>query len=65
MKISTNFGVQILGIILQLVNSYGAMVPAKYQFWVTGIVGIAQGISAIVSHYSNPDGTKAALPYVK
>ena len=63
MKISSNVIFQIVGTALQVLNYASGMIPAKYQWLVAGVVGILQGISGIVSHYSNPDGTPAALPY--
>lgn len=65
MRLSINAIVQVLGTILQVLNLASGMVPPDYQFLVAGAVSIVQGASGILSHYSNPDGTPSAQPYVK
>jgi hypothetical protein len=64
MKLRVNVIVQVLGFILQAYNQYGGMIPEKWKPVVMGIVGIIQGVVAIMSHFSNPDGTNATTPYV-
>jgi len=64
MKFSWNFGIQIIGVGLQIYNQYGGLLPTKWQPVAAATVGILQGISALFAHFSNPDGTSAAVPYV-
>ena len=65
MKLSWNVIAQGLGTFLQIANQFGGFVPDKYKWLAAGIIGIGQGLMGIVSHFSNPDGTAAARPYVK
>lgn len=52
---------QVLALILQAVNAYGAMVPAKYQIWVAFALGLAQSSMALYNHYFTPDGKRIAM----
>ena len=65
MKISSNVITQLIGVAAQLFNQFGGFIPDKQKPLVAALVGIAQGVGAIVAHYSNPDGTDASKPYVK
>ena len=63
MNIFLNVIVQILGVIVLYGNQALTIVPEKYKGLVTGITGTAMGITAILAHFRNPDGTKAEKPY--
>jgi hypothetical protein len=63
MKVTTNTLFQSLATIVQMANQYSGAVPDKYKMLVAGGVGILQGIISIWSHFRNPDGTPAVLPY--
>ena len=65
MKFSTHLISQILLMTLQGANQVIDIVPAKYKPVVVLVLGVIQAVYALVSHFSNPDGTPAALPYVK
>lgn len=62
-KLSWNMTAQGVATLLQMFNAYGAFLPVKYQALGAGILGGLQLIVAALAHYSNPDGTPAAMPY--
>ena len=49
--------------ITQVVNITAPIVPDKYKPVAAGVLGILQGITAIVAHNYNPDGTPAKVAY--
>lgn len=64
-KVSTNFLAQIVGLVLQGANQASGIIPPGGRFWFAIGVGAIQLVSAILGHYSNPNGTPASEPYVK
>ena len=64
MKFSWNLVIQILGLIVQGANAMGALLPPEYQAGLAVIVGLIQAIVAAIAHFSNPDGTPAAVAYL-
>jgi hypothetical protein len=65
MKLSLNVVVQILGTVVQALNAIGGMFPAKQQVLIASIVGVIQAVVGLLAHFSNPDGTPAAAPYIR
>jgi hypothetical protein len=65
MRLRVNVAVQVIGSASQVLNVAAGIIPAKDQFWIAGLLGVAQGLSAILSHFSNPDGTPASVAYRK
>jgi hypothetical protein len=65
MKFSINVIVQLLGVLLQLYNQLSGMIPSGYKEIIALVVGIIQGLVALLAHFTNPDGTPAAEPYTK
>lgn len=65
MKLSTNAATQVIGTIGQAINTASGLVPTKYQFWVSAVLGLLQLVSGVLAHFSNPDGTPASVPYTK
>ena len=66
MKLSTNLIIQILGTITQILNQATPFVTSdKAKAVIAASVGIAQTLSALLAHFSNPDGTPAQAAYVK
>ena len=63
MKFSWNLVIQILGTIGQGLNAVGGMLPPKSQVLVASALAIIQGVSGLIAHFSNPDGTKATTAY--
>jgi hypothetical protein len=64
MKLRFNVLFQMSGAVIQLANEHGALVPAKYQWLLAIVVGVAQLVVSVKAHFSNPDGTPASEPYV-
>lgn len=64
MKLSTNVGIQSLGLLLHTAN-IAVSSPEQIKFWVSVVIGVVQIISAVKAHLSNPDGSPAQLPWVK
>ncbi len=64
MKLSVNAVVQILGTALQGLNTVVDLLPARGRFWAFVAVSAIQGVVGILAHFSNPDGTSAAAPYI-
>lgn len=65
MKVKWNVVGQALALVLQGLNYASGVVPVKYQIWVSFGIGVVQASMALVAHFSNPDGTPAAQPYIK
>lgn len=62
---SFNMVLQILSGVLQAINMFGTMIPKEFQPYVAAVVTAIQALFAIVAHFKNPDGTPAAVAYVK
>lgn len=69
MKLSTNVILQFIGLAIQGGNQVATFIPDKDKIYVTAGVSILQGIVAIISHFSNPNGTptpaSGSIPVVK
>jgi hypothetical protein len=65
MKLSWNLLFQGLALVVQYGNQASGLVPQKYESVVALVVGLAQAAVAWKAHTSNPDGTPAAVAYVK
>jgi hypothetical protein len=65
LTISVNVIIQAVASVLHLANLANHIVPAKYKFWVAGVIMICQGLTGILAHYKNPDGTPASVSYRK
>ena len=61
--IQLNSILQTALVVLQAANAYSAPFPKAQVFVALGL-GIVQASTAFLSHYTNPNGTPAALPYV-
>jgi len=61
-SISVNIVVQVIGMVLQVLNQYGSLVPTKYQFYVTFAVAILQAVAALLAHFSTPAGNAIPKP---
>ncbi|HEY6328669.1 MAG TPA: hypothetical protein VI756_04985 [Blastocatellia bacterium] len=64
MRLRANVIFQMLAGFVQLANLHGGMVPPKWQWLLTALVGAAQLAISVRAHFSNPDGTPAETPYV-
>ena len=63
MKFSVNGVIQLIGTLAQTVNALGAFVPDKQKVYVAAALAALQGLSAVLAHFSNPDGTPASVAY--
>lgn len=64
-RLRTNIILQILMTILQVYNQAGETLPEEWKPVVMFIITIIQAIIALLSHYSNPDGTPVKIAYIK
>jgi hypothetical protein len=46
---------------LQGLNQVSDFVPAKAKFWVAVAISGIQGVIAVISHFSNTDGTPQSV----
>ncbi len=65
MKLSVNSVIQLLGLLAQGVNAATNILPDEGKFWGFVVISAIQGITGVLAHFSNPDGTSARAPYVK
>jgi hypothetical protein len=63
MKLSWNVVIQIIGTIVQALNAVGGLLPVKNQVLIASVVGVLQALTALFSHFSNPDGSPAEVAY--
>ncbi|MHA2642881.1 MAG: hypothetical protein V2G41_09565 [bacterium JZ-2024 1] len=63
MKLSVNVFIQILSTLAQGINYIEPILPPKGRFWTAVALSVVQGISAVLAHFANPDGTPATQPY--
>jgi hypothetical protein len=64
-KFSWNMIFQGVAMAAQLMNQVGGILPAEWKEGAVLVIGAAQAVVAAIAHFRNPDGTPAALPYVK
>ncbi len=65
MKFSVNVAVQMLALVAQGLNASMGLLPGKGKFWAMVALSSVQGITAVMAHFVNPDGTPAQDPYLK
>jgi len=65
MKLSVNVVIQLLALVAQAINATQDLLPPKGKFWAMVILSVVQGISAVLAHFANPDGTPVTEPYAK
>ena len=65
MKFSVNFIVQLLALAAQGLNQITDLLPPKGKFWAAVALSAIQGLTGVLAHFTNPDGTPAEAPYVK
>jgi len=53
MKFSLNVAIQMLAL------------PGRGKFWAMVGLSAVQGLTAVLAHFANPDGTPAEAPYIK
>lgn len=65
MKVSVNMVLQLAALIAQAANQVYDLLPEQGKFWAAVTIAAAQGITGVLAHFVNPDGTSAKKPYVK
>lgn len=64
MKFRWNAVIQTIGTIGQAVNVISPMLPGDAQLSVAVTLAAVQGVTAMIAHFRNPNGTPATLPYI-
>ncbi len=65
MKFSVNVVIQMLALVAQGLNATQDLLPPKGKFWAMVALSAVQGLTAVLAHFANPDGTPAEAPYIK
>jgi hypothetical protein len=65
MKFSVNVAIQMLALVAQAINATRDLLPERGKFWAMVVLSAVQGVTAVLAHFANPDGTPAAAPYIK
>ncbi len=65
MRFSVNVAIQMLALVAQGLNASVDLLPARGKFWAMVGLSVAQGATAVLAHFANPDGTPAQAAYIK
>jgi len=65
MKFSVNVAIQMLALVAQAINVTQDLLPERGKFWAMVGLSAVQGLTAVLAHFANPDGTPVEAPYVK
>jgi hypothetical protein len=65
MRFSVNVLIQMLALVAQGLNASLDLLPAKGKFWAMVGLSVVQGVTAVLAHFANPDGTPAEAAYAK
>ena len=65
MKFSVNVAIQMLALVAQGLNATVDLLPGRGKFWAMVSLSAVQGLTAVIAHFANPDGTPAQAPYIK
>jgi hypothetical protein len=65
MKFSVNVAIQMLALAAQGINATQDLLPPKGRFWAMVALSAVQGVTAVLAHFVNPDGTPAEAPYIR
>jgi hypothetical protein len=65
LKFSLNVAIQMLALVAQAINATQELLPGRGKFWAMVVLSAVQGVTAVLAHFANPDGTPAAAPYIK
>jgi hypothetical protein len=63
MKFGVNAAIQTLALIAQAALQASDILPGRGRFYASLVVTVAQAGVAVLSHFSNPDGSSVRLPY--
>jgi hypothetical protein len=65
MKFSMNVAIQMLALAAQGLNATVELLPGRGKFWAMVGLSAVQGVTAVLAHFANPDGTPAQVAYLK
>jgi len=65
MKFSVNVAIQMLALAAQGLNATVELLPGRGKFWAMVGLSAVQGVTAVLAHFANPDGTPAQVAYLK
>ena len=65
MKFSVNVFIQMLALAAQGLNATVELLPGRGKFWAMVGLSAVQGVTAVLAHFANPDGTPAQVAYLK
>jgi hypothetical protein len=65
MKFSVNVLIQMLALAAQGLNATMELLPGRGKFWAMVGLSAVQGVTAVLAHFANPDGTPAQVAYLK
>jgi hypothetical protein len=65
MKFSVNVAIQMLALVAQGLNASVDLLPGRGKFWAMVGLSAVQGVTAVLAHFANPDGTPAQVAYLK
>ncbi len=65
MKFSVNVLIQMLALAAQGLNATVELLPGRGKFWAMVGLSAVQGVTAVLAHFANPDGTPAQVAYFK
>lgn len=64
MKFGTSAVLTIIMTALQVIAQLSDLLPPSAKRWVLGVQIVLEATKALIVHFSNPDGTRATLPYI-
>ncbi|MGQ9686261.1 MAG: hypothetical protein ACUVT2_08160 [Thiobacillaceae bacterium] len=65
MRFSVNVVIQMLALVAQAINATQELLPARGKFWAMVGLSVVQGLTGVLAHFANPDGTPAEAPYIR
>ncbi len=65
MTFSINVLIQMLALAAQGLNATVELLPGRGKFWAMVGLSAVQGVTAVLAHFANPDGTPAQVAYLK
>lgn len=65
MKFSVNVLIQMLALAAQGLNATVELLPGRGKFWAMVGLSAVQGVTAVLAHFANPDGTPAQVAYLE
>lgn len=63
MRFSVNLVIQVLALAAQAINATQDLLAPEARFWAMVALSGIQGVTAVLAHFANPDGTPVTEPY--